>query len=462
MTMEVKTSADAYRALQLVAEASGKQKIEVLKSFDDSGEVLKEVLRQAYDPSITFGIKKIPPFIQSPFIQSHEGGDFDTEFGWSLLRKLANRELTGSAAIEEVGETLNRLEDESARLLAMILNKDLRAGINVSTINKAFPKLIPVFKCMLAKPYDPTRIKSWPMAVEPKLDGVRTLALIKHDEVRFMSRTGKEFTSFDHIAEPLLIAAREAFSQEGTILRGIVVDGEMVSGSFNQTVSRARRKNTKAEDAVFNMFDILTFEQFFENQKSQIDYSVRHNNVRKLHQCASDDAPIKAINRYMVNSHEEIMTINESIRAKGGEGVIVKPMDHHYECKRSYSWMKIKAEETADLRVIGFFEGTGKYENNLGGLLVNYNGKEVRVGGGFSDEQRREIWELLQEDRQSDYSLYSGELGEENSVFRYFHGEPLNVLGRLIEVEYHEETPDGSLRHPRFVRWRDDKDAEAA
>jgi len=36
---------------------------------------------------------------------------------------------------------------------------------------------------------------------------------------------------------------------------------------------------------------------------------------------------------------------------------------------------------------------------------------------------------------------------------------PKQVLS-AIEVEFHEVTPDGSLRHPRFVRFRDDKDGE--
>jgi DNA ligase-1 len=31
------------------------------------------------------------------------------------------------------------------------------------------------------------------------------------------------------------------------------------------------------------------------------------------------------------------------------------------------------------------------------------------------------------------------------------------LLGRLLEVSFHEVTDDGSLRHPRAKKWRDDK-----
>jgi len=94
--------------------------------------------------------------------------------------------------------------------------------------------------------------------------------------------------------------------------------------------------------------------------------------------------------------------------------------------------MKIKAEESVDLVVKGAFEGEGKYQGTLGGLLCDFKGVEVRVGGGYSDEERKEFWRLYQHD-----------------LKRANAGEPL-LLGTLIEVEFHEITPDGSLRHPRL------------
>ena len=87
--------------------------------------------------------------------------------------------------------------------------------------------------------------------------------------------------------------------------------------------------------------------------------------------------------------------------------------------------MKIKAEETLDLYVTGWEPGTGKYEGMIGALIVNHKGVPVNVGSGLSDTLRQE--------------------------------DPAEIVGRMIEVEYHEVTPDGSLRHPRFKRFRDDK-----
>ena len=92
--------------------------------------------------------------------------------------------------------------------------------------------------------------------------------------------------------------------------------------------------------------------------------------------------------------------------------------------------MKLKAINTVDARIVDIFEGTGKYSSSAGGVIIQMPDSEVlvRVGSGFSDQQRDEIY-----------------------------ADPDKFIGRMIEVKYHEVTPDGSLRHPRFYRWRDDK-----
>ena len=73
-------------------------------------------------------------------------------------------------------------------------------------------------------------------------------------------------------------------------------------------------------------------------------------------------------------------------------------------------------------------EGTGKHAGKLGSVIVDFEGVEVQVGSGFSDALRDQIWE-----------------------------DPENFIGRVIEVRYQEETPDGSLRFPTFVCFRNDK-----
>jgi DNA ligase-1 len=114
----------------------------------------------------------------------------------------------------------------------------------------------------------------------------------------------------------------------------------------------------------------------------------------------------------------------------GFEGAVVKPYDYVYKGTRSYDWMKMKDVLSADLEVVGSFEGEGKYVGMLGGIIVDFRGTEVRVGSGFSDRTRESLWEIRE-----------------------------YLPGRIAEVLYMEVTDTGSLRHPRFVTFRPDKES---
>ena len=89
----------------------------------------------------------------------------------------------------------------------------------------------------------------------------------------------------------------------------------------------------------------------------------------------------------------------------------------------------MKAFHDVDLKVERLLEGTGKHSDKLGSVVVVYNDVEVQVGSGFSDELRDTIWST-----------------------------PDMFINRTIEVRYQEVTPDGSLRFPTFVCFRNDRD----
>ncbi len=98
-------------------------------------------------------------------------------------------------------------------------------------------------------------------------------------------------------------------------------------------------------------------------------------------------------------------------------------------------WLKVKPAETYDVRVTGAVEGTGKHKGRLGALQT----AKGDVGTGFTDAEREEIWRKWED------------------PLRYLN-DPLE--GSIVEVEFMGWTPDGKFRHPRFVRFRPDKDAE--
>ena len=107
-----------------------------------------------------------------------------------------------------------------------------------------------------------------------------------------------------------------------------------------------------------------------------------------------------------------------------------------YEFKRTKNLLKVKAMSTMDLRVIAFEEGDGAFEGMLGATVVKYKGNEVRVGSGFTQDMRAEVW-----NNQDKYKNVIAEI-------QYF------------EVTKNEEGKE-SLRFPVFKGWRFDKDEES-
>lgn len=97
-------------------------------------------------------------------------------------------------------------------------------------------------------------------------------------------------------------------------------------------------------------------------------------------------------------------------------------------------WYKLKPVQTIDLVVTGFEDGKGKYLGLTGALKCSVytpNGLvELASVSGMSDAERVEV------------SL-----------------DERSYLGRTVEVRYQYVGAQGRLRHPAFVRWRDDKPA---
>lgn len=427
------------RLLAIKAVPGKNDKIAMLKeSLEDRR--FRWVVQQMLDPRVRFGVaaktlSKIEKETEHNILFDHKL-DFTDQTTVNIdlmLEAMASGQLTGGAAVERLATCYKELNGDSWSLLTKILLKKPDAGFTDSSVNKAREDTIFTFECMLAHKFEEKRIKQWPVAVEPKIDGVRCLVMVEPNgtsevDVAFFSRTGKEFTTFGLVAEQI----RARWAQDEKLReRGWIIDCEIDSGQFNETVSQARKKEGDAADAVARIFDLVPVD-VWNGERACPDYGVRRRAIEAIFGVGSFDR-LQPVQQWICHTVEEIMQHNNRIQAEGGEGVIVKPLDHLYERKRSYNWLKVKGFETFDLVITGFFEGQGKYAGQMGGVIVKHGDVEVRVGGGWTDDDRQVMW-----------------------------ADQASFKGRMIEVGCHEVTPDGSLRHPRFVRFRDDKHQQEA
>lgn len=453
----------ALEKLNQIAQARGSnEKKEIARTLIPFDSEVSRVVQLALDPMKTYNVgKKILADVEKTDSGLEPMSVIVAE---EFLGRMANRSLTGNYLKDVLTNLRSRYDDASWEMFRRILLKDLRIGASEKLFNEVCGNFIKTFSVNLAHKYERKRIKSFPVAVETKHDGVRVVTVINlaTEEVRFFSRTGKEFTAFDHLIKPCLALGYGAMGAKSDSM--IVLDSEVLTGNFNKTVSEVRRKDAKAEDALLMVFEVLSGREFFHGCEATLQRRRRRAEAFFAKAKASTDVSfensIVLIPQTLVNSFEEIDAEYEQRREAGFEGLIVKPLDGIYQNKRTYGYLKMKAEETEDATIIGVFEGDAgtKYEGMAGGVIVRResNNVEVRVGGGWSDLQRAEIW--------ADYTqrpvTYRALIEDEKTGLRDFRDvtitpKPGNVIDRVIEMLYHEETPDGSLRHPRFMRFRD-------
>lgn len=295
------------------------------------------------------------------------------------------------------------------------------------------------FPAMLSYKFNIRRVKEWPVAVEPKLDGMRCILILKNitdDEngstgfsIAAYSRIGKMWHSLQHVEDALCDTYAETSWTED-----LVFDGEIFCGDFKTTTSQVKKKTEQAPDAVLTVFDVLPLSEWDEEGESSLEYHERRQKLYQFFECVDPKTTcIQMSKAVLAHNLDEINDLYAESRKAGHEGVIVKACTgalSHWTGKRSYGWMKIKEQNTADCEIIGAEEGTGKYEGTLGNLIVKYKDNEVGVGTGLTDVERDKFWSLWQKGK---------------------------LKGIIVEVSYHEETPDQSLRHPVFKTIRIDK-----
>jgi bifunctional non-homologous end joining protein LigD len=141
--------------------------------------------------------------------------------------------------------------------------------------------------------------------------------------------------------------------------------------------------------------------------------------------------------------------------ANDGEGIMLKKLDSKYvEGTRSSKWLKAKRVQTDDCVVLGLATGENKYADLFGALvvgqIVNGDMKVVARVSGMTDAIRNELNTKIRA------------LPVDNSDPFWWKREDKDVFHKVVpemvvEVEFMERTDSLKMRHPRFVRVRDDK-----
>lgn len=416
---------------EIRTSASRKFKQEVLTKYKED-EVIKRYLQIAYDPYTVFGIstkkltKRVRPefWYQAPTV-------FDL---FDYLTKHNTGTDVDVAACQEMLYAAAELDVELENLLIDLICKDLSLGVDEKSINSVMPGLIPSFNVQLANKYfdKPEYVEGKRFALTTKIDGGRIIALKENGQVSFYTRAGQRYEGLVDLEKDMTELLPDGICLDGEIT---LLDNKGIpSKEAYKQAMKITRKDGEKHGVKMLVFDFMSAEQF-RNQYCPSDWSARRTTVEAIFGCAKQ--PLKYFELLPVlycGTDTSMITkfLDEAI-ADDQEGVMINICDAKYEFKRTNSLLKVKKMNTLDLEILGFEEGEGRLSGTLGAILVRYkDGNIVKVGSGFSDELRKEIW-------------------QNRNIWQ----------GRICEIQYFEETSnaDGgiSLRFPVFKDFRPDK-----
>lgn len=424
---------ELIRACQSIASTN-----ERVAVFRQQGQTIKPLLALIYDPFQKFHVtsKNLLKFektaganVGSPRAQTLQ----------ALLLELAEGQLTGHAALREcLAFIRGQATVHRASILAAI-NKDLKIRVGINLVNKVFPLLVPVFSCALSHPvenhqafYEKNKDKWF---ISRKLDGCRCMFVRQGGTTTAYSRSGHVYPA--HIEG--LAAFLQQFRDWPEFPEGYVVDGEMgvvndagkeffnVANSImnpNATADSKKRAQSLLQPGqylcyfAFDMIPLPTFKAGHGGPK----WSLRQK-LLKEHLPLSQQ--IRLLEQHPASQMEALWG---QVEAHGWEGLILR-LDADYDGKKTRNMLKMKQQADEEFEIQ---EATSSVQMPpdstvptlaLEHVGIEYKGRRVWVGGGFTWEQR------LQYARQ-----------------------PEALVGKQITVKHYGETTDKtgqcSLRHP--------------
>ena len=284
---------------------------------------------------------------------------------------------------------------------------------------------------------------------EPKLDGFRTLALLRRGKVTLRSRNGKDLTgSFPAVAGEL-----QAQPEGELVLDGEVVvlnqDGLPDFGLIQQSADLGGRTGAEwlepGSKLVYYVFDLLYIDGMSLLQVPLVD---RKALLAKVVIPGDSVQPVEYVERDGGDFYEAAIAL-------GLEGMVAKRRDSIYEPgARSHSWLKVKRDLVQEFVVGGYTEGTRARSATFGSLLVGYHDDgRLRfasgVGSGYAESMLAELVGPLRRLEAAE-SPFENEVDGVRTEIHWVRPE------MVVQVKFAQWTHDGRLRAPVFLGVRTD------
>jgi DNA ligase D-like protein (predicted ligase) len=281
---------------------------------------------------------------------------------------------------------------------------------------------------------------------EVKFDGYRCLAGRDASGVTLWSRRGNLFTK----QFPQIVQACEQLPPN------TLVDGEIVALDESGRVSfnLLQHHRSKAQALVFYAFDVLIYRG---RSVLEVPLYFRRQVLHRIFE-DSNAVPI-GLSESIEAGPTDLMRV---VKEFGFEGIVAKRRNSLYESgKRTGVWVKYKVNKSQEFVIGGYTPG-----NPFDAVIVGYyEGDKLyyvaKVRNGFVPRVRQEVYQRfkgletdscpftnLPEKKRTQWALTK----EEMKNCKWLRPE------LVAQIEFAEWTPDGHLRHSKFIGLREDKD----
>jgi bifunctional non-homologous end joining protein LigD len=281
-------------------------------------------------------------------------------------------------------------------------------------------------------------------ACELKLDGFRAEAIMSGGRVHLRSRNNTDFNE----KYPALVQALRAMPDE------TVIDGEVValdeSGRPSFSSLQNYRPGTGTTPLVYYAFDVM----ILEGKEVMSEPLMWRRALLQSRVLTRLEDPI----RESCELEASLPVLIESVKAHGLEGLVAKRRDSVYEPgQRTGAWQKMRVNRSQPFVIAGYTLGPKTFDAVIFGY---YQGEDLLYAGrtrnGFTPSSREHLHKLFRglEAVECPFAnlpeSHGGRWGEGLTAEKMSECRWLQPV-LVGQFEFVEWTPDGHLRHARFI-----------
>jgi DNA ligase 1 len=377
--------------------------------------------------------------------------------------------------------------------IAQIFKKEKIVGISKIIPQPGTP-IRPAKATPLTQATEIMKKMSGKTALEPKFDGFRVqihldknrdfkletegdLSLFSQDKQAYVQIFSRNLDNTTHMFPDLVKAA------QNLPVNSIILDGEAIAIDpktgkmldFQETVKR-KRKHDIGEVSKKIPLKAFIFDILFLNGESLVKtpFVKRRQLLEEVFKNIDKKSALALTQQKITDQIEEFNQFFQKMANEKLEGLMSKKLNSPYKAgARDFTWVKYKLgmqsemADTVDAVVMGYFKGQGKWTKfGLGKVLVGIpkNGQIIslsKVGSGFSEEA---IVEMVKKCKQVKVLKKPKNYQVDKNLIPDVWVEPKIIIEIRADSVSRSSlyATELSLRFPRFMKFRDDKNLSEA